>query len=113
MAVEDAVLLARVLSSLQTIEDVAPALQIYQAMRIPRTSAIRAESNYTRDRFHMKDGQEQRKRDEDAAAELSGKEVKEHLCTFSNPIGQRWLYAYDVENELSSSITRPSGSTKL
>ncbi|KAI9019847.1 hypothetical protein DFJ74DRAFT_674689 [Hyaloraphidium curvatum] len=60
MAVEDAAALAEAVAALP----LETALQVYQAVRIPRTETISSSANGNRTMFHMEDGPSQRQRDE-------------------------------------------------
>jgi salicylate hydroxylase len=79
-AVEDAVVLAECLAG--STGDVAAALRRYQDVRAPRTAEVHQRSRNNTRTLHLRDGDEQRRRDTD----LGGR---------SDLSGQDWLWAYD------------------
>ena len=87
-----------------------PALRIFEALRIPRLSAIRNEAIHTRDRWHLEDGEVQKDRDKNARGEISGCFPSKSLCILTDPCGQEWLYGYDVEKEIFSTMMFPYSS---
>ncbi len=93
MAIEDSALLSRLLSSLSTVDQLKPAMKIFEAIRIHRTSAVRSASILTQDIWHLVDDVKEGARDEAACS-------KDRDCSpyiYENPTGQEWLYGFDAE----------------
>jgi salicylate hydroxylase len=65
-AIEDGATLAAVLA--KAGGDIPGALQAYEAIRLPRTSRIQAQSAANKTRFHLADGPQQRERDAQMAS---------------------------------------------
>lgn len=86
-AVEDAVVLAECLA--RATGDVAAALRRYQDIRAPRTAEVHQRSRSNTRTLHLRDGDEQRRRDTELGgrADLSEKD---------------WLWAYDPTTAVAS-----------
>lgn len=85
-AIEDAVVLAGCLR--EAGPDAIPAaLDRYESLRRSRTTTVHERSRGNGSRFHLPDGEEQRRRDA-AMGQL-------------RPDGQDWLYGYDAEEALA------------
>lgn len=97
MAVEDAIVLGEISSVIQDPADVPPALKILDAVRVPRTSAIKRQAVRNVELWHLHDGAEQRERDAGAGAEVDGGDVKASPYIWSDPSGMQWLFGYDLE----------------
>lgn len=63
-SVEDAGVLAAVLSLISKKEDINSALQVYERVRKERAESIQKSAATTRVALHLPDGKEQRERDE-------------------------------------------------
>jgi salicylate hydroxylase len=83
-AIEDGATLAAYLADSDA--DVAAALRLYEATRIPRTSRIQALSTGNKARFHLPDGPPQRQRD----AEMSSR------ATDFSFEAVAWIYEHDA-----------------
>lgn len=68
-ALEDAVVLGRLLANVRDREVVELALAKYQELRLQRSSRIQQASTGNREVFHLPDGEAQRKRDEELRAQ--------------------------------------------
>ncbi|MSO15581.1 MAG: salicylate 1-monooxygenase, partial [Ilumatobacteraceae bacterium] len=82
-AIEDAVVLARCLSDVNT-SDATSALRRYEDARQGRTAQVQTSSFMNRDLFHMVDGQEQRDRDLIFSISPPGMSILD------------WVYEYDA-----------------
>jgi salicylate hydroxylase len=82
-SIEDGAALASVLTAMPN--DIASALQRYEALRKPRATRLQQASAANRVRFHLHDGPEQQKRDT-AMANSGDRSIAN--------IG--WLYAHDA-----------------
>ena len=101
MAVEDAVVLGRVLDCARDASDVPGALEIFEAIRVPRTSAIKRQALRNVDLWHMHDGAQQQERDAGAHAEVTEEVVTHSPYIWSDPEGMKWLFEYDLEDVIS------------
>lgn len=85
-AVEDAAVLARCLA--EGLDDLAGALQRYEALRIPRTSTVQEVSHARSHINHLPDGPEQQARDAS--------------FTEADPlVANAWIYDYDPDKVLA------------
>jgi len=84
-AIEDGVALAACLAKRHR-QDVANALTLYEAQRLPRTARVQAASANTKTRFHLPDGPEQVARDAEMARGATDFSVQ----------GVAWLYGHDA-----------------
>ena len=82
-AIEDAVVLARCLSDVNT-SDAASALRRYEDARQGRTAQVQTSSVMNRDLFHLVDGQEQKDRDMILSISPPGMSILD------------WVYEYDA-----------------
>lgn len=64
MAIEDAGVLGRLFSHLSHRSQIAPLLEAYESLRLPRTAATQASSRLNQHIFHLPDGPDQEARDE-------------------------------------------------
>lgn len=76
MAIEDAAVLANLLSRISHLSQLKPLLEAYQDLRHSRTSVAQESSRLNRNTYNLPDGPEQRERDENMrramTLELSG-----------------------------------------
>lgn len=63
MAIEDGAVLGRLLAKIADKTELAPVLQMYEALRKPRTTTVVRRSTWYRKTFHLNDGLEQEARD--------------------------------------------------
>ncbi|KAF2108919.1 FAD binding domain-containing protein [Lophiotrema nucula] len=81
-------------------------LQLFQELRKARGEAIQRETFKQRRDFHLRDGEEQRERDELFERWL-GKEVKGSFPSrWTCPEVQPWLYGYDAEKEVDAVLSK-------
>ncbi|WAO96154.1 FAD-binding-3 domain-containing protein [Fusarium falciforme] len=110
-AIEDGAVLGRLLGKINSKDQLPSALKMYERLRKSRGEAIVKEAFKQRDAFHMKDGPEQRARDELFLSQL-GKEIQAPFPSrWTCPDVQRWLYGYNVNKELQEATKR--GLSKL
>jgi len=64
MAIEDAAVLANLLSRISHLSQLKPLLEAYQDLRLRRTAVAQESSRLNRRTFNLPDGPEQRERDE-------------------------------------------------
>jgi salicylate hydroxylase len=69
-----------------TVPDVRDALRLYESARLPRASRLQELSRINKTRFHLRDGPEQRERDEQMAGGSTDWSLK----------AVEWLYAHDA-----------------
>ena len=100
-AIEDAATLTACLTKL---DDIAPALKLYEKLRLPRASQLQAMSETNKTRFHLADGPEQQQRDD----EMARGSTDWSLAAIA------WLYQHDasVVNEaaepaLAAAVVKP------
>lgn len=86
-AIEDAAVLAGCLRDISP-DEVPEAFRRYEAIRRPRTSMIQELSRIRGQLYHLPDGEEQRRRDEQLAS-------SDPFKTYA------WLYGHDVETEVT------------
>ncbi|KAF2870628.1 FAD binding domain-containing protein [Massariosphaeria phaeospora] len=80
-------------------------LQLFQTLRKARGEAIARETFKQRRDFHMRDGDEQQKRDEVMVGWLRRKEVEGPFPSrWTCPEVQPWLYGYDAEREVDAAV---------
>ena len=65
MTIEDAAVLGNLLSRISDISQLGPLLNAYQDLRLDRTASIQTGSRVNHRTFHLPDGEEQRRRDEE------------------------------------------------
>jgi salicylate hydroxylase len=85
-AIEDGAVLASVLASVESSDDVLAALRAYHVRRLPRTSRVQQLAAANRTRLNLPDGEAQRARDMQLASGASDLFFAE----------ADWLYRYDA-----------------
>jgi len=99
MAIEDGAVLGNLLSRISHISQLGPLLKAYQDLRLPRTTEMQESSRLSGRIFHLPDGPEQRKRDQNMkkamTLQLSGNS-EELRRESENDI----LYRYDADFEV-------------
>jgi salicylate hydroxylase len=95
MAVEDAAALAEALSFIQHRDQIAQAVAIYEAVRVPRASAMHEASYRHAYTMHLPDGPEQEARDMAMMAEVEGAHFIASPNQWSDPATQLWAYGHD------------------
>ena len=97
MAVEDGAALAEALRHVYCADDdLIPALNVYQEVRIKRSSQMQQASLVNGIIFHYRDGPEQEARDAAMRAEVEGRVFTETPNQWSDPTTQAWAYGYDA-----------------
>ena len=100
MAVEDGAALAEALHQITSPKDIPAALQIWESVRILRTSQMQEASLVNGKLWHFADGPMQRARDEAMRPEVEGRQFVSSPNQWSDPTTQRWCYGYDAEAEI-------------
>ena len=100
MALEDAALIGALLENVCTPSQLPFALERYQTVRVPRTEVVRMEAIRNNELWHLPDGRKQQRRDRNALGTSHDGCVEGSPYIFSHPVGQSWLYNYDVEEAM-------------
>jgi salicylate hydroxylase len=101
MAVEDGAALGEVLSLIESTNDVVPALEVFEKVRIKRSYQMQEASLLNGKLWHFPDGPQQRARDAATKAEVEGKHFLSSANQWSDPVTQWWAYGYDAEKEMA------------
>ncbi|XDG06961.1 hypothetical protein ABKA04_006576 [Annulohypoxylon sp. FPYF3050] len=106
-AIEDGVVLGRLLRHVQKKEQIGKALEMYEKLRKSRGDAIVKETFIQRDIFQIVDGPKQRERDEIFLSQLEEENKRNGfpiriLC----PEFQPWLFGYDACDEVEKAVIR-------
>ena len=97
MTIEDAVVMGRVLSCVHDPAELPGALNIFEAIRVPRTRMIKVQALGNVDLWHLHDGPEQQGRDAAAQAEVTDNDVTSSPYIWSDKQGLQWLFEYDLD----------------
>ena len=97
MAVEDAALLAYLLSKIQDKAEIPDALRTHERLRVPRTTRVKQEALRNCELWHLPDGEKQRRRDAEGLRAFLDGPTSDSPYIFSHQEGRKWLYQYDVE----------------
>jgi salicylate hydroxylase len=100
MAVEDGAALAEILSLITSSSQLPQVLEVFEKVRVLRSSQMQEASLVNGKLWHFMDGPEQRMRDEQMRAEVEGREIRESPNQWSDPVTARWVYGYDAETEV-------------
>jgi salicylate hydroxylase len=100
MAVEDGAALAEALAFVATPAQLPRALEVWQKVRVQRSSQMQQASAINGLLWHFGDGPEQEARDESMRAEVVGEEIVESANQWSDPIAADWAYGYDACEEI-------------
>lgn len=106
MAVEDGAALAEVLSSVDSISRLPHALEVWQRVRVERSSQMQQASAINGILWHFGDGPEQQARDESMRAEVGGEKFTESANQWSDPRTADWAYGYDACAEIRKEMKR-------
>ena len=90
MAIEDAASLAKIFSGISSVGEIPKATRAFEDSRIRRKIKVQELSLHNVRLYHLKDGEEQRKRD----GLHTGNE--ENSPIWSNVKDQSWLYGHDI-----------------
>ena len=96
MAVEDGAALAEALDLISNRSEIPDALNLWQSVRRERAGQMQEASLINGKLWHFADGPEQRARDAGSRAEVLGKPFDKSSNQWSDPLAQRWAYAYDT-----------------
>lgn len=91
---EDAAVLAALISQAQSKDDIKGALEIYERLRKPRTSRIVHESTEYGAVMHLPDGEEQRERDRQMT---ECEPFEGYPNKWADPVFQDYLFRYDAD----------------
>ncbi|EED18876.1 salicylate hydroxylase, putative [Talaromyces stipitatus ATCC 10500] len=100
MAVEDGIALARSLSHMESPEQWQHAVDIFQTVRIKRSSQMQEASLLNGQLWHFADGPLQKARDAAMIPEVEGLPFSHSPNQWSDPATQMWCYGYDSENAI-------------
>lgn len=104
MAVEDGAALAEALSHAHSADDIIPVLDVYQEVRIKRSSQMQQASLVNGIVWHFPDGPEQEARDAAMRAETEGRTFMESPNQWSDPTTQAWAYGYDAVGAITDAF---------
>ena len=104
MAVEDGAALAEALSHAHSADDIIPVLDVYQEVRIKRSSQMQQASLVNGIVWHFPDGPEQEARDAAMRAEVEGRTFTESPNQWSDPTTQAWAYGYDAVGAIADAF---------
>ena len=96
-ALEDAAVLV---GALEHYNDVSRCVELYETLRMPRTSNIQLGSTSNREYFHFHDGPEQEARD----ALLKNGPAMSNPNKFANPKTADFIYSYDADREVRLAV---------
>ena len=88
-------------------DDIAPALKVYQDVRIQRTSQMQQAGLVNGVVFHFADGPEQEARDAAMRAEVEDRVFTESPNQWSDPTTQAWAYGYDAVGAIADAFRTP------
>ena len=104
MTIEDGAVLGNLFSRISHISQLGPLLKAYQDLRLPRTAGVQASTRILQHVFHLPDGPEQRKRDENLkkamALELSGKLSTGNQNQSADKVESDIIFKYDADLEV-------------
>lgn len=105
MAVEDAGALAEALNHVGDTVDLSEALELWESERLLRTSQMQRASLINGKLWHFADGPEQQARDKAMRPEVEGRHFISSPNQWSDPVTQRWCYAYDAEQAITDAFS--------
>ena len=100
MAVEDGAALAEALSDVYRLQDLQPAVSVFEQVRMRRCSQMQQASLVNGMIWHFPDGPAQRARDAAMRPEVEGREFRASPNQWSDPVTQEWAYGYDAVEEV-------------
>jgi len=104
MAIEDAAVLAGILSHIDSLEQMPDLLELFLKLRHERASEVQARSHMNSYIWHLHDGREQQARDQGMSAEVAGTHFIRSANQWSDPVCQLWLYNYDAEKDAEQAV---------
>jgi salicylate hydroxylase len=102
MAIEDGAALAEAIHFASSRDDIPTCLDVWQRVRIKRTSQMQQASLFGAHIWHIADGPEQIARDAAMSADVEGTAAESSPNLWSDPTTQRWSYGYDAEREIAA-----------
>lgn len=112
MAVEDGAAFAESLDHAKSLEDVDKALEIFEAVRMKRTSQMQEASHLNGKIWHFPDGVEQEARDAAMRPEVEGRHFIQSPNQWSDPVTQSWAYGYDAVAAIREAWEASEGMTR-
>ena len=104
-SIEDGAALAECIARATDLATIPSALHAFEEIRRPRCEIIQAGSRSNGDIWHMQDGPEQQKRDQDMLATMTDRKSKRASSPnpnrWSDEKFQPWLFGYDTIAEVS------------
>lgn len=97
MAIEDAAVLGNLLSGLSAYHQIPALLRAYQELRLYRTTEVQSSSRLNQKIFHLQDGEEQMKRDEDMRRAMRGEVSEGSSNQWADKSKSRELFGYDAD----------------
>lgn len=116
MAVEDGAALAEALRHATSISQISQCLDIFQKVRIRRSSQMQQAGLVNGVIFHFPDGPEQEARDASMRLEVEGRQFTESANQWSDPTTQAWAFGYDAVGAIADAFYEAdavSGKAKL
>ena len=102
-AVEDGAVLGALFERIQSRDQLADLLVIYEALRKARTTAVVQGSSHLQEVFHLHDGPLQRERDRQM---LEEEPFEGFPNRWADPVFQLWLFGYDAFEEVERAWER-------
>ncbi|KAG9050167.1 hypothetical protein FS837_007281 [Tulasnella sp. UAMH 9824] len=97
MAVEDGAVLGNLFSRLSHPSQITPLLYAYETLRLPRTAKVQASSRLNQYIFHLEDGPEQVKRDQEMRQAMHGEEGVNNPNQWADKRKTVELMGYDAD----------------
>ncbi|KAG8899719.1 hypothetical protein FRB99_006468 [Tulasnella sp. 403] len=97
MAVEDGAVLGNLFSRLAHPSQIRPLLYAYETLRLQRTAGVQASSRLNQYIFHLEDGPEQVKRDEEMRQAMHGEEGVNNPNQWADKKKSADLFGYDTD----------------
>lgn len=95
--VEDGAVLGNLFSRLSHPSQIAPLLYAYETLRLPRTAKVQASSRLNQYIFHLEDGPEQVKRDQEMRQAMHGEEGVNNPNQWADKRKTVELMGYDAD----------------
>lgn len=106
-SIEDGAVLGRVLSYINSRDDLPRAIELYEKLRKTRGEMVARETFHQRKDFHMEDGTEQVERDRLFQSQLGKDELEGKFPSrWTCPVVQPWLYGYDAFKEVDEAVEK-------
>ncbi|OQD66699.1 hypothetical protein PENPOL_c004G08390 [Penicillium polonicum] len=111
MAVEDGLALSRSLAKINSKEQLAESLSIFESVRMERAGQMQEASLLNSHLWHFADGPLQEARDAAMIPEVEGIPFSYSPNQWSDPATQMWCYGYDTERAIDEAWekSRPNG----